>query len=121
MKIEHCDGAIDSRDQALSHFPDKKQATTAFAAMTARLNFLMAGRQLRNPDQMRKEGKLPNDKFFYAIKTPKRLRAYGWHSSLHKGTFFVSHYAFKKGEKLDQSDTTKVISNWWIYEKENRR
>jgi hypothetical protein len=117
MKIEHCEGAMESREEALDHIPDKKQATSAFAAMTARINFLKSGRLLRSPDQMRKEGKLPNDKYFYAIKTTKRLRAYGWHSSLQKGTFFISHYAYKKGEKLEQTDTNKVISNWWAHEK----
>jgi len=44
------------------------------------------------------EGRLPDDKHFYAIKVGK-LRAYGWFSSRHKGVFFISHFCVQKRTK----------------------
>lgn len=115
-KIEFCEGAQESRDEALSHFSSQKEAMSAYAQMISRLERLEQGAQLKSPDQMRKEAELPKG-YFYAIKTPKRLRAYGWYSNTHKGVFFISHFAFKKNQKLDQKDTNKVTANWFKYEK----
>jgi len=113
--ITLCEGAEESIPEALSHLSSQEQQVSAYAQMRARLERLEQGAQLKSPDQMRKEAKLPKGNF-YAIKTPKRLRAYGWYSNKHKGTFFISHFAFKRGEKLDQKDTNRVLANWWKYE-----
>lgn len=79
--------------------------------MTARRHMLADKGQLRSPDYWNTEGDLPNLKKFYALKADK-IRAYGWFSGRHKGVFYISHFAFKKGQKLAASDTHRVIENW---------
>jgi hypothetical protein len=54
---------------------------------------------------------LPDKKQFYAIKADK-VRAYGWFSTRHSGVFYISHFAFKRGQKLAPADTRRVIANW---------
>lgn len=86
----------------------------AKAKMYSQLTKLAQEGTLRSPDSFNKEDFLPDGAHFYAVKTNSkmRLRAYGWFSSAHKGSFIVSHYAFKRGEKLDARDTARVIANW---------
>ncbi|WP_155999749.1 hypothetical protein [Thioalkalivibrio sulfidiphilus] len=81
------------------------------ARLAARREQLADTGRLRSPDYWNTEGKLPNGKHFYAIKVDK-LRAYGWFSSRFPGVFYISHFAFKKGQKLAQQDTNRVIQNW---------
>ena len=99
-----------SLQEALRHIPTKKHAGI-LAKLAARRQYLANVGQLRSPDHWNTEGNLPNDKPFYAIKAD-RVRAYGWFSSHHKGIFYISHFAFKKGQKLAQEDTNRVIRNW---------
>ena len=79
--------------------------------MMARRNYFADQGQLRSPDYWNTEGILPDGKHFYAIKVD-RLRAYGWFSRRDKGVFYISHFAYKKGQKLSPEDANKVISNW---------
>ena len=96
--------------EALQHIPAGKH-DGHFAKMAARFHQLANEGRLRSPDYWNTEGKLPDDKHFYAIKVDK-VRAYGWFSSRHKGVFFISHFAFKKGQKLAQEDTNRVKKSW---------
>ncbi len=95
---------------ALSHIQAGKR-NKVMATMKARRQHLADIGQLRSPDYWNTEGLLPNEKHFYAIKAGK-LRAYGWFSDQHKGVFYISHFAFKKGKKLSKEDTGIVVRNW---------
>jgi hypothetical protein len=99
-----------SWDEALSHIPAGKH-DNLWATMAARRQHLANVGQLRSPDHWNTEGDLPDGKHFFAIKAGK-LRAYGWFSSRYKGVFYISHFAFKKGQKLASEDTNLVIQNW---------
>jgi len=79
--------------------------------MAARRQHLANEGQLRSPDHWNTEGRLPDNKHFFAIKAGK-IRAYGWFSDRNKGIFYISHFAFKKGQKLSREDSHKVIQNW---------
>ena len=85
--------------------------------MLARQTILADKAQLRSPDHWNTEGETPDGKRFYAIKVDK-IRAYGWFSIRHKGVFFISHFAFKKGQKLASSDANRVIANWRKFEEQ---
>ena len=99
---------------AMQNFPANKRDGVV-AKMVARRNRLADGEQLRSPDDWNTEAKLPDGKRFYAIKADK-LRAYGWFSSRHKGVFYISHFAYKRGQKLVAEDANQVIANWRLIE-----
>lgn len=105
-----------SWQEALQHIPAKKHDGIK-AKMAARRDTLANRSLLRSPNHWNTEGKLPDGKHFYAIKADK-VRAYGWFSVRHKGVFYISHFAYKKGQKLAQSDTNRVIANWRQIENE---
>lgn len=100
-------------DEALERV-DPRLRKAAKAKIFALIKRLSDHGNLRMPDHFNKEATLPDDSHFYAVKTNStmRLRAYGWYSSKHKGTFVISHFAFKRGEKLDDRDTARVNENW---------
>lgn len=101
--------------EALAHFPPNKHGGL-MAKLAARRKQLADEGRLRSPDYFNTEGELPNGKHFFAIKAD-RLRAYGWFSSRHKDVFFISHFAFKKGQKLDRKDSNRVIEKWREFER----
>ena len=103
---------------AMQNFPASKRDGVA-AKMKARRDRLAGGEQLRSPDHWNTEAKLPDGKHFYAIKAGK-LRAYGWYSSRHRGVFYISHFAYKRGQKLAAEDTSQVIANWRMIEETKR-
>ena len=107
-----------SWSKAMQNFPANKQAGVT-AKMVARRNRLADGERLRSPDHWNTEAKLPDGKHFYAIKADK-LRAYGWFSGRHKGVFYISHFAYKRGQKLAAEDTNQVIANWRLIEETRR-
>lgn len=96
--------------EAIGHIQASKRGGIA-ARMVARRKLLADNGRLRSPDHWNTEADLPNRKKFYAIKADK-IRAYGWFSSKHKGVFYISHFAFKKGQKLATTDAHRVVENW---------
>lgn len=116
LTIRYCEPS--SWDDALANVTKSKR-DGIYAKMTARRNFLADGGQLRSPDQWNTEADLPDKKHFYAIKIDK-IRAYGWFSTRHPGVFYISHFAYKRGQKLSAEDTNRVVANWRrIEEKRN--
>jgi len=99
-----------SWQEALAHIPLAKRPRIT-AQMAARREHLAKTGLLRSPDHWNTEGDLPNGKHFYAIKADK-IRAYGWFSLRDKGVFYISHFAFKKGQKLARADVNRVVANW---------
>jgi hypothetical protein len=96
--------------EAIDHLPAKKR-DGILATMAARREILANKGQLRSPDYWNTEGALPDGKRFFAMKADK-IRAYGWFSVRHRGVFYISHFAFKKGQKLASRDANRVIANW---------
>jgi hypothetical protein len=79
--------------------------------MAARREYLADHALLRVPDHWNAEGVLPDGKQFYALKAGP-LRAYGWFSNRFKGVLFISHFAFKRGQKIARHDAARVIRSW---------
>lgn len=105
----------ESLRDALTHI-DSRKHDACMAKLVARRQRLADVGQLRSPDHWNTEGKLPDGKRFYAIKAD-RIRAYGWFSAHERGVFYISHFAFKKGEKLSDADIDRVATNWRHIEK----
>ena len=107
---------VESWNEAIRHASlNNEQHNKLIAKMAARIAVLGDGGRLRNPDHFNTEGLLPNGKHFFAIKVSHgrhNFRAYGWYSNRHNGSFIISHYAYKKGEKLDSRDTSRVVATW---------
>lgn len=128
LTIRYCESPPDGADlatweppswsAALQNLPEKKRDGVR-AKMLARRNYLADGGQLRSPDHWNTEAVLPDGKHFYAIKIGD-LRAYGWFSSRHPGVFYISHFAYKQGQKLKAEDTGRVIANWRLIEEIQR-
>ncbi|RJG10954.1 hypothetical protein D3879_14845 [Pseudomonas cavernicola] len=121
VKLKVCEmpGANESLSEALEHVP-KNLHLAGRAKLLALSKKLADAGNLRMPEHFNKEAQLPNGSHFYAVKTNStiRLRAYGWFSTKVKGTFIISHYAYKKGAKLDDRDTNRVIESWRRVENE---
>jgi len=100
-----------SWQEAVNHVPAKKH-NAIWAKMVARREILANKGQLRSPDYWNTEGDLPDGKPFYAIKPDTKIRAYGRYSKRYRGVFYISHFAFKKGQKLSSKNTMRVITNW---------
>jgi hypothetical protein len=105
-----------SWNEAIHHVPAGKR-NRLVAQMAARREYLANHGLLRVPDHWNTEGALPDGKQFYALKAGP-LRAYGWYSSRYKGVFFVSHFAFKRGQKIAREDASRVIRNWRTQEED---
>lgn len=103
--------------EALGSIQAGKHAT-CMSQLAARRERLANTGRLRSPDHWNTEARLPNGSRFYAIKVGK-LRAYGWFSTRYKGVFYISHFAFKKGQKLSSQDEQRVIKNWRRIEEQN--
>lgn len=119
LSVMACPEAMETLDEALTHVDPRKQVSGK-AKMLALCAQLADSGNLRMPEAFNKEARLPDGSNFFAVKTNKsfRLRAYGWYSSRHKATFIISHFAFKKGEKLDDRDTSRVTASWRRVENE---
>lgn len=82
-----------------------------FAQMDSRLKYLSEKGRLRCPDYMNNE-----HDGFYAVKTRKGLRAYGWFEQCAgKKCFIISHFIFKKQQKLASEDKNKMkkVKDMW--------
>ncbi len=109
--VEHCDGAIESfEDALLSVTPHAKKAsiTRAIRQLIVRLS---DGHPM-SKENFPTEGDLPKSsgKFHAFKKVP--IRAYCWLSKKYPNTYFISHYTYKDKQKLDERDTEKVRRNW---------
>lgn len=106
-KVTHCEGAIQSLNDALLSVPNNKTQKARMWRLIQRL-----GDGIRMPqDSFPTEGVLPDKSRFKAIKKIP-LRAYLWLSKKHKNTYFISHYIYKNQNKLKASDTDRVKKNW---------
>lgn len=114
--IIHCDGALESMEQALSGCKATKRRSLE-RGIQMQIERLANGHRL-SKEHFPPEGQLPNNKKFYAFKR-KPLRAYCWLSTTRKNTYFVSHYVHKKCQKLSTADTNKISQNWRRIEEGN--
>lgn len=106
--IIHCDGAIDSFNEVVKEHQNKCDQYTA--QMIALIKRLGDGHRMSN-ENFPKEGELPDGSYFRALKKIP-IRAYIWLSKKTPNTYYVSHYIYKKCQKLKKSDTKKVCDNW---------
>lgn len=104
LVIEFTDDAITSQMEAESHVPPNQAACKA--QLRRLLQRLGDVGQLRSDDQWNTEA----DGFF-AIKARCGLRAYGWFHRYRRGVFVVSHFIFKKRQKLDPADRVRAKGN----------
>lgn len=114
LRIVHCLYAWESFIEALEHMPPNKRDSIK-TQMDVMVNHLANGKRF-SKDSFPQEGLLPSSpgkpgKHFYAFKKIP-IRAYGWYSERFKKTFFISHYVYKKQDKLAQKDTIRVQGNW---------
>lgn len=108
LKIRYCEAdPRESWNEAIGHIEPHRIDSTK-AKMTALRKRLADFGKIRSKEHFRTEGDLPDGSHFYALKSHK-IRAYGWFSN---GVFYISHFAYKKGQKLSKADTNKVIANW---------
>lgn len=121
--VADCEGAGSSLLEALAGLSKRPKSAgnpspfdRAFAQMFELRKKLADCYQLKCPDEFRKESNLPDGQYFYALRTAKGVRAYGWHSRKHPGTFLISHYIMKQRQELLPADTSRVVRNWRKYE-----
>lgn len=114
--IIHCEGAIESFNEAIIHVPKHKQKSY-INSLIHQINRLSNGHPM-SKENFPQEGELPpssaNDqskRHFHALKR-KPLRGYCWKSEKHKNTYYISHYVYKDYKKLKQHDTDVVGNNW---------
>lgn len=108
-RVIHVGGALASWFDAAGHLtPEKADIAEGFfvAFMENWLNNPSVARSRGTP-----EGELPNGKKFFAIRHGD-IRAYFWHSKKHRNTIMISHYVYKKWNRLKKNDTQKVCGNW---------
>ncbi|WP_323886093.1 hypothetical protein [Aeromonas veronii] len=99
-----------SLEAAVKAIPEREKNAT-FSQFLSRRDYLLEHGNLRAPDKMNTEGRLPDGSHFYAIKAHD-LRAYGWFSKRYKSVFYISHFICKKRNKLLKADTDRVADNW---------
>lgn len=113
--IVHCEGAIESYEEALNSVDARKRKSFT-RAMILQIKRLADGHRMSRKN-FPQEGDLPkkkgrqNAKKFNALKRIP-LRGYCWLSELHVNTYFISHYVYKDYDKLKESDTKRVGKNW---------
>ncbi|WP_233080712.1 hypothetical protein [Rheinheimera soli] len=109
--VEHCEGAIESFEEALISVTPHNKKSSIKRAIIQLIERLADGKQM-SKENFPQEGQLPksNGKFNAFKKLP--IRAYCWLSSKHPNTYFISHYTYKDKQKLDQRDIDKVHANW---------
>jgi hypothetical protein len=108
-RIIHAPGALDSWEKETAKLSERKATEiegfliTLFDAWNdnSRLNLRWA----------EPEGDLSKGKKFFAIKRIP-IRAYFWYSDVYKDTIVISHYVYKKWQKLRTKDIRKVRLNW---------
>lgn len=113
--IQSSDDVLVSLKEAMGHVPphERKQVAAKFQAL---FEMYKEGHDWRVPSQFNPEGTLPNGTQLYALKV-KQVRCYGWYDS---GDFVISHYIFKKQQKLLKADVRRAERNnsLWVTKKE---
>ena len=107
MAVDWCDGSKESLRDAIGSFAGRMQQRKALEGMEAKITRLERGEKLSR-STVRAEGFLPDGARFFAL-VHRQLRCYFWTQG---GTCYVSHFRYKKKQKLDSSDTQKVQANW---------
>ena len=108
-RIIHAPGALDSWEKEAAKLTDRK-ATEIEGFLIALFDAWIDNSRLNNRWAV-PEGDLNKDKKFSAIKRIP-IRAYFWYSDVHKNTIVISHYVYKKWQKLRTEDVRKVKVNW---------
>ena len=108
-RVIHAPGALDSWKKEAEKLTDRK-ATEIEGFLIALFDAWVDDSRL-NKHWAVPEGDLNKDKKFFAIKRIP-IRAYFWYSGVHKNTIIISHYVYKKWQKLRTEDTRKVKLNW---------
>ena len=108
-RIIHAPGALDSWEKEAAKLTDRK-ATEIEGFLIALFDAWIDNRRL-NSRWAVPEGDLNKDKKFFAVKRIP-IRAYFWYSDVHKNTIVISHYVYKKWQKLRTEDLRKVKENW---------
>jgi hypothetical protein len=104
LHIELTTDALASLTEAESHVPDTQAACKA--QLRRLLQRLAETGTLQSPEQWNTEGG-----GFFAVKTRCGLRAYGWYHAHRRGVFVVSHFIYKKRQKLDPADIDRAERN----------
>lgn len=113
--VVHCEGALDTFREALSHVMAGK-AKSLTRKMILQIKRLADGQEM-SKEHFPSEGMLPSlpgqrrSRKFYALKKIP-IRGYCWKSDRVPNTWFISHYIYKDKQGLDSRDTRKVGRNW---------
>jgi hypothetical protein len=108
-RIIHSPGALDSWKKEAAKLTDRK-ATEIEGFLIALFDAWIDNSRLNNRWAV-PEGNLNKDKKFFAVKRIP-IRAYFWYSDAQKNTIVISHYVYKKWQKLRTEDVRKVKMNW---------
>lgn len=115
FSLRHCEGAIESFNDALSHLDTHKRKSFE-RGIILQIQRLIDGHRM-SKENYPSEGDLPKRKGqskakkFNALKR-KPIRAYCWMSEHHPKKYFISHYVFKNYQKLKGKDTNIIGDNW---------
>ena len=108
-RIIHAPGALGSWEKEAAKLTDRK-ATEIEGFLIALFDAWIDNSRL-NTRWAVPEGDLNKDKKFFAIKRIP-IRGYFWYSDVRKNTIIISHYVYKKWQKLRTKDIKKVKLNW---------
>lgn len=105
------DNVQNSLNEAMRHVPAHMRARVALK-FQALFEMYQEGTDWRVPAQCNVEGELEDRRKFLAVKV-QQVRCYGWY---HRGNFVISHYIYKKQQKLSKADTRAVQENYraWL-------
>lgn len=105
------DNVLGTLREAMGHVPAHLKARVG-EKFTALFELYEEGHDWKVPTQFNVEGELEDRRKFYALKV-KQVRCYGWY---HSGNFVISHYIYKKKQKLTKADTKAVQRNYraWL-------
>ena len=108
-RVIHAPGALDSWENEAAKLSERK-ATEMEGFLIALFDAWNDSSRLHS-HWAEPEGDLSKAKKFFAIKRIP-IRTYFWYSDVHKNTIVISHYVYKKWQKLRTEDIKKVKLNW---------
>jgi hypothetical protein len=121
FRVVHCEGALTDLEYLLEDCPKSKRSSLK-QFLYKQIERLGDGIRIAS-HSFPKEAELPRSKGgdngnFYALKKIP-VRGYCWRSKTQHNTWFISHYALKRKDKLSRSDTARVHRNWIRIEENN--